>query len=109
MYTTNITVQNPASTRLPTRTYTGVGGRKTQYHCLTEEIPRGQGGGWFGKATQWRCPVTEMPADFPQAYRPGDVVLDGQKGSDFHYMIQSYPPPAAAATQPAPATQPAGN
>ena len=109
LYTTNIAVPNPESTRLATRTYQGVKGRKTRYHYLRDEIPSAQGGGWFGKSATRRCPVTEMPADFPASYRPGDVVVDGRKGSGYDYMIQSVapgtPPPA---TQPAAPPMPVG-
>jgi len=109
LYTANIDVPNPASTRLATRTYQGVKGRKTQYHYLRDQIPSAQGGGWFGRSTKWRCPVVEMPADFPLGYRPGDVVIDGRKGSGYDYMIQSYAPSAPPpASQPAAPPEPAG-
>ena len=103
-YTTNIEVLNPEQSRLPVRTYLGVKGRRTQYHVLRDSIPPGQGGGLYGKIVNWRCPVTEMPAGFPEGVVPGDVVRDGRKGSIYEYMIQVYRP---ARTPPA-ATGPAG-
>ncbi len=108
-YTTNIDVPNPGKTRLPTRTYAGVRGMRTQCHYLRDSIPPGQGGGFFGKVVDWRCPVAELPAGFPEGVVPGDVVFDGRKGSAFTYMIQSATPDARPATRPAAATQPAGS
>ena len=102
-YTTNIEVLNPEQSRLPMRAYLGVKGQRTQYHVLRDSIPLGQGGGLFGKIVNWRCPVTEMPAGFPEGVVPGDVIRDGRKGSIYEYMIQVYRP----ARTPPPATGPA--
>ena len=103
-YTTNIDVPNPDEGVLPTRTFLGKRGRKTEYYVLTDSIPRQQGGGLLGKGIRWRCPAAELPTDFPQAYRPGDVILDGRKGAAHNYLIQSYRPatrPAGTDTRPA--------
>ena len=105
-YTANIEVPNPEQSRLPVRSYLGVRGRRTRYHYLRDSIPPGQGGGLLGKVVNWRCPVAEMPADFPEGVAPGDVVRDGRKGSIYEYMIQAYRPAERGSTRPS--TRPAG-
>jgi hypothetical protein len=101
-YTTDIQVPNPEYHKLPTRTYLG---RQGSYVYIVDRIPRRQGGGLFGKVIYWRCPTEALPRDFPQAYRPGDVVMDGRPSSRYQFMIQSFVaparPPAAPAGPPA--------
>ncbi len=107
-YQTNITVPNPELAKLPARRFLGVRG---DWYLLKDYVPSGQGGMFvIGSRTTWRCKVTDLPKDFPNAYRPGDVVFDGLKGTPHAYMIQSYRPPAApepAAKAEPPASPPA--
>ena len=102
-YTNNIEVPNPYSDRLPTRTFLGEKGGEPRYLHLRDQIPPRQGGGLFGKVVNWRCPVAELPKDFPVGYCPGDVILDGRPGSPHKYMIQGCQ--AAAAARAAAASQ----
>ncbi|KPK79909.1 MAG: hypothetical protein AMJ81_12645 [Phycisphaerae bacterium SM23_33] len=104
-YGTNIEVHNPEYHQLPTRTYMGLRG---DYVYLVDRVPFRQGGGLLGKVTYWRCRTEELPKDFPQAYRPGDVVMDGREGTRNEYMIESFVPPSRPAAPPAEqATKPA--
>jgi len=86
-YTTDIEVPDPNRSELPCRIYLG---KKGKFYRIKDVIPYGQGGGFFGKTILWRCPVSELPADFPEAYRPGETILDGRIGSKYEYMIQAY-------------------
>jgi len=101
-YTTNIEVLDPTDSTLPTRTFLGRGGKSKPYYAIKDVIPRGQGGGLFGKTITWRCPAADLPSNFPAAYRPGDVMLDGRDGAIHMYVIQTYvpPPPKPASTRP---------
>lgn len=107
-YTTNIEVPNPDRATLPTRTFLGSKGDETPYYYIRDHVPAGQGGGLLGKLVRWRCLASELPASFPQAYCPGDVIFDGRDEAPHAYLIQSYvppPPPAAGeAAPPPPAT-----
>ena len=106
-YTTNIEVPDPDRATLPTRTFLGIKGDEIPYYYIRDHVPAGQGGGLLGELIRWRCPVSELPASFPQAYCPGDVIFDGRPEAPHTYLIQSYVPPSEpAAPQPA-ATQPA--
>lgn len=93
-YSTNIEVPDPNYHQLPTRTFLG---QRDSYVYIADRIPFIQGGGLLGKTIYWRCPAAELPKDFPQGYRPGDVVMDGRAGSRYKYMIQSYAGSAPAA------------
>ena len=86
-YTTDIEVPDPNRSQLPCRIYLG---KKGKYYRIKDVIPYGQGGGFLGKTIIWRCPASELPADFPEAYRPGETILDGRIGSKYKYMIQAY-------------------
>jgi hypothetical protein len=86
-YTTNIDVPNPDRAKLPCRIFLG---RRKDYCRIKDVIPGNQGGGFLGKTILWRCPAAELPKDFPEAYRPGDVVIDGRKGAKYKYVIQAY-------------------
>ena len=86
-YTTDIEVPDPNRSQLPCRIYLG---KKGKYYLIKDVIPYGQGGGFLGKTIIWRCPASELPADFPEAYRPGETILDGRIGSKYKYMIQAY-------------------
>ena len=91
-YTTNIQVPNPDDHRLPVRTFQGLQG----WHFVIQDIiPHSQGGGFLGKSVLWKCPKRALPADFPAAYTPGDLVVDGRGGAQHRYLAQSYAPPAA--------------
>jgi len=108
-YTTNIEVPDPDRAALPTRTFLGIKGDETPYYYIRDLVPAGQGGGLLGKLIRWRCLASELPANFPQAHCPGDVIFDGRPDAAATYLIQSYlPPPAAqpAVTEP-PASAPA--
>ena len=104
-YTSNIEVPNPAGTSLPSREFLGA---DEGLYRIADSIPSSQGGGLFGKRILWRCPVGELPKDFPAAYRPGDAILDGRPDSGHTYMIESYAPPVHGTAFPRPtATAPA--
>ena len=49
----------------------------------------------FGKLISWRCLASELPADFPARYCPGDVLFDGRPEAVHKYLIQSYVPPSS--------------
>jgi len=100
-YTTNIQVPKPDYHQLPTRSYEG---QRGDYFYIKDSVPFGQGGGFFGKTTYWRCGAEQMPAGFPIGHRPGDLVLDGRDGAAHKYMIQSYDP---SARPPPPTSRPA--
>ena len=86
-YTTNIDVPNPRYHQLPTRTFEGARGG---YFFIKDEVPYGQGGGSLGSTYRYRCPVASLPGNFPEAYKPGDVVLDGRPDTKYTYMIEWY-------------------
>ncbi len=86
-YATNINVPNPDLAELPCRIFLG---RHKDYYRIKDVIPHGQGGGFFGKTVVWKCPTAELPKDFPEAYQPGDMIIDGRKGAKYKYMIQAY-------------------
>ena len=97
-YTSNIEVPNPNYHQLPIREFLG---QVDQYYYLKDRIPFGQGAGFFGEVILWRCPVAEMPKDFPEAYRPGDLILDARPGAKHTFLIELYEPPPPSA-KPAP-------
>lgn len=97
-YQTNISVPNPDSPKLPCRIFLG---QRKGYYCMKDKIPHSQGGGFFGTRATFRCEVAQFPDDFPDAYKPGDSVIDGRKGARFRYLIQSWRPVAAPAGEPA--------
>jgi len=107
-YTTDIEVPDPNRSQLPCRIYLG---KKGDYYRIKDVIPYGQGGGLLGKTIIWRCPASELPANFPEAYRPGETILDGRTGSKYNYVIQAYlakrtSKPIPPTTKPAPTTKP---
>jgi len=93
-YTSNVEVPNPNYHQLPIREFLG---QVDQYYYLKDRIPFGQGAGFFGQIILWRCPVVEMPKDFPEAYRPGDLILDARPGAKHTFLIELYEPPPAPA------------
>jgi len=100
-YQSNISVPNPDSPKLPCRIFLG---QRGGYYCLQDKIPHAQGGGILGTGATFRCQVAQFPDDFPDAYKPGDSVIDGRDGARYRYLIQSWRPMAAPAG--APATRP---
>lgn len=86
-YTANISVPNPDRAELPCRIFLGEDDGDFR---IKDVIPCGQGGGLLGKTILWKCPAAELPKDFPEAYRPGDVVIDGRSGAKYKYLIQTY-------------------
>ena len=86
-YTANIDVPNPDRADLPCRIF--LGQHKDSYR-IKDVIPSSQGGGFLGKTILWQCPAAELPKDFPEAHRPGDVIIDGRLGAKYKYLIQSY-------------------
>lgn len=86
-YTTNIDVPNPDRAKLPCRVFLG---QDEDYYRIKDVIPAGQGGGVLGKTILWKCPTAKLPKDFPEAYRPGDVIIDGRAGAKYTYLIQSH-------------------
>ena len=98
LYQTNISVPNPDSHKLPCRIFLG---QRRGFYYIKDKIPRGQGGGIFGTGAAFRCRVDQFPDDFPDAYQPGDCVIDGRKGARYRYLIQSWRPVAAPAGGPA--------
>jgi len=103
-YSTNIDVPNPDHHRLPMRVF--LGQADNGYFYIKDHIPFRQGGGLFGKVIYWRCPAYDLPKVFPEAFRPGDLLLDGRAGAGHTYVIQSYASPPAAGMEPT-ATAPA--
>jgi len=103
-YTTNIEVPNPGDHRLPVRVFKGLQGRD---FVIQDIIPSSQGGGVLGKSALWRCPKQALPADFPAAYAPADLMVDGRSGAEHRYLAQSYVPPAVKVVETPAATQPA--
>ena len=101
-YTTNIEVPNPDDHRLPVRIFQGLDGDD---FVIRDIIPHTQGGGFLGKSVLWKCPKADLPADFPAAYRPGNLLVDGTGGAQHRYLAQSHVPPAAKVAD-APTTQP---
>jgi hypothetical protein len=87
MYTTNIKVANPSSSQLPERRFLGGDG---DYMYIEQFIPASQGGGPLGTKNVYRTPAGSLPGNFLIAYKPGDIVFDGRKGSKYTYMIESY-------------------
>ena len=100
-YQSNISVPNSDSPKLSCRIYLG---QRKGFYYMKDKIPRVQGGGLFGTRATLRCEVSQFPDDFPDAYKPGDSVIDGRKGARYRYLIQSWRPMAAPAG--APATRP---
>lgn len=86
-YTANIDVPNPDRPVLPCRIFLG---QNKDYFRIKDVIPAGQGGGILGKTILWKCPAAELPEDFPEAYRPGDVIIDGRTGAKYKYLIQAH-------------------
>jgi len=86
-YTTNINVPNPDRPQLPCRVFLG---ESDGVYYLKDSIPFQQGGGLLGTTTMWCCPAAELPEDFPEAYRPGDTIIDGRPGARSRYLIESF-------------------
>ena len=86
-YTANIDVPNPDRADLPCRIFLG---RHKDIYRIKDAIPCSQGGGFLGKTILWQCPAAELPKDFPESHRPGDVIIDGRSGAKYKYLIQSY-------------------
>ena len=86
-YAADIEVPNPDRSELPCRIFLG---ERRGYQRIKDITPFCQGGGLFGKTVIWRCPSSELPEDFPEAYRPGGLVIDGRAGAKYKYLIQSY-------------------
>ncbi len=86
-YTSNINVQNTSDSNLPVRVFYGSDG---EYFVLKDIVPYSQGGGLLGTTVVYRCPAGAMPRNFPAAFKPGDVVIDGRPGTKYTYMIQWY-------------------
>ena len=97
-YQSNISVPNSDSPKLSCRIYLG---QRKGFYYMKDKIPRVQGGGLFGTRATFRCEVAQFPDDFPDAYKPGDSVIDGRKGARYRYLIQSWRPMATPAIGPA--------